>query len=78
MHIHLRVHLNKTTARTSQLYFDDGLSDEVFAAHSPYDGHPNRATRNANDGIYDATGLLKAGQSGGTVYAAVNLGITAK
>lgn len=77
VHIHLRVHLNKTTARTSQLYFDDALSDALFAAHSPYDGHQGRDTRNSDDGIYDATGLLKAQQSDGTVYAAVNLGIRA-
>ncbi|WP_425553027.1 intradiol ring-cleavage dioxygenase [Gordonia caeni] len=75
VHIHLRVHLNKTTARTSQLYFDDDLNDSVFAAR-PYSGHPDRDTRNDTDGIYDATGLLKAEQDGGTVYAAVNLGIT--
>lgn len=74
VHIHLRVHLDKTTARTSQLYFDDDLNDAVFAAR-PYSGHPDRDTRNDADGIYDATGLLTARREDGTVYAAVNLGI---
>lgn len=36
---------------TSQLYFDDAVSDRVFAA-APYGGRAGRRTRNGGDGIY--------------------------
>ena len=36
---------------TSQLYFDDAVSDRVFAA-APYAGRPGLRTRNGGDGIY--------------------------
>jgi protocatechuate 3,4-dioxygenase beta subunit len=36
---------------TSQLYFDDAVSDRVFAA-APYAGRDGRRTRNGGDGIY--------------------------
>lgn len=35
----------------SQLYFDDAVSDRVFAA-APYAGRDGRRTRNGGDGIY--------------------------
>lgn len=75
VHIHLRIHLNKRTVRTSQLYFDDALNDRIFADNSPYDQHKNRDTRNDTDFIYDQTGLLVVEEKSGTVYAALNLGI---
>jgi protocatechuate 3,4-dioxygenase beta subunit len=36
---------------TSQLYFDDAVSDRVFA-EAPYAGRSGRRTRNGGDGIY--------------------------
>ena len=75
VHIHVRVHLDKKTVLTSQLYFDDALSDALYKANSPYSAHVGRDTRNDTDNIYDSTGLLTVSQKSGTVYAALNLGV---
>jgi hypothetical protein len=40
---------------TSQLFFDDSLSDQVFA-QAPYNTRGARDTRNANDSIYSGGG----------------------
>ena len=40
---------------TSQLYFDDAVSDAVFA-QAPYAARGNRTTRNQNDGIFRRNG----------------------
>jgi protocatechuate 3,4-dioxygenase beta subunit len=40
---------------TSQLYFDDGITDEVLAA-DPYSERGTRSTTNSEDGIYPSGG----------------------
>ena len=52
VHIHAKVHLDARTVLTTQLYFDDALSDRVFAAR-PYSGRGEREQRNDADGIFD-------------------------
>ncbi|MGQ0702169.1 MAG: intradiol ring-cleavage dioxygenase [Gemmatimonadales bacterium] len=55
VHIHFKVRVFEGERRahefTSQLYFDDALSDRVFE-QSPYQPKGPRPTRNAQDGIY--------------------------
>jgi protocatechuate 3,4-dioxygenase beta subunit len=55
VHIHFKVRARDASGRaqefTSQLYFDDALSDLVFA-QPPYSQKGRRSTRNASDGIY--------------------------
>jgi hypothetical protein len=51
VHIHVKVHVGGSEVHTGQLYFDDTLSDSVYA-QAPYSSHPGRDTTNANDGIY--------------------------
>lgn len=55
VHIHFKVRARDSAGRaqefTSQLYFDDALSDEVFTL-APYSQKGRRGTRNANDGIF--------------------------
>jgi protocatechuate 3,4-dioxygenase beta subunit len=55
VHIHCKVHVGGSTVHTGQLYFDDALSDTVFA-DEPYAMRGARDTRNANDGIYASGG----------------------
>lgn len=50
VHIHAKVHLGNSTALTTQLYFDDDLTDEVVDV-SPYTGASSR-TRNDEDNLY--------------------------
>jgi len=55
VHIHFKIRTDPTAARglafTSQLYFDDALTDRVHTA-SPYAGRGQRSTRNQDDGIF--------------------------
>ena len=74
VHIHLKVHIDKATVLTTQLYFDEALNDEVFAT-SPYDEHTGRDTTNDNDSIYDETGLLTVKPQDEGYLGLINLGI---
>ena len=49
-HIHLRAHLGERIA-TTQLYFPDTITDEVFSL-PPYAGRPQRDTTNETDSIF--------------------------
>ncbi|MFC9359765.1 intradiol ring-cleavage dioxygenase [Rhodococcus sp. NPDC057014] len=75
-HIHLKVHIDKKTVLTTQLYFDEALLDEVYAT-APYSDHTGRENNvtNATDGIYDAAGLLTVATQSDGYLAAINLGI---
>lgn len=59
VHIHFKIRTTTAAGQmydiTSQLYFDDALSDVVFA-QAPYAGRGNRTTRNQNDGIFRSNG----------------------
>ena len=54
-HIHVKVHIDKKTVLTTQLFFDEALLNTVNAA-APYSSHTGREsnTTNAQDSIYDA------------------------
>jgi protocatechuate 3,4-dioxygenase beta subunit len=62
IHIHVKVHVGGEAAgdqyegghvaHTGQIFFDDAISDDVFATHEAYAGRPNEMrTRNTDDGI---------------------------
>jgi protocatechuate 3,4-dioxygenase beta subunit len=74
VHIHLKVHVDKKTVLTTQLYMDEAVNDAVFAT-SPYDEHTGRDTRNDNDHIFDASGLLSLRTSGNGYLGVLNLGV---
>jgi protocatechuate 3,4-dioxygenase beta subunit len=83
IHIHFKVRLydasSKTYEFTSQIFFDESLSDAVMA-QAPYNTRPGRDTRNTTDNIYGNDGAqltmaLTSNGSGG--YAGVfNVGLT--
>lgn len=56
VHIHLLVHLDASRVLTSQLYFDDAMTDEVFT-EPPYNTRGQRNTTNSNDGIIRSGGV---------------------
>jgi len=56
VHIHAKVHLDNATVLTTQFFFDDPISDEVYAQGSPY--LEGRQVTNDNDGIFDSTLIL--------------------
>ncbi|WP_009478151.1 intradiol ring-cleavage dioxygenase [Rhodococcus sp. JVH1] len=75
-HIHLKVHIDKKTVLTIQLFFDEALLDEVYAT-APYSDHTGRENNvnNSTDSIYDAAGLLTVAEQSDGYLAAINLGI---
>jgi protocatechuate 3,4-dioxygenase beta subunit len=76
VHIHLKLHVNRKTVVTTQLYFDEAVNDAVFAT-SPYDERGGRDTRNSDDSIYDESGLVTIRRTGTGYLAAINLGVNA-
>ena len=75
-HIHLKVHIDKKTVLTTQLFFDEALLDEVYAT-APYSDHTGRESNvtNATDSIYDDAGMLTVAKQSDGYLAAINLGI---
>lgn len=76
VHIHLKVHVNKKTVLTTQLYFDDALNDAVHTA-APYNAHTGRRdTRNDTDKYIDQdAGLITVTQRSGGYLGVINLGV---
>jgi protocatechuate 3,4-dioxygenase beta subunit len=77
VHIHFKVRTNPDSAQgyefTSQLFFDDALSDQVLA-QPPYNVSGAR-TLNSQDGIYDDLLLLNVTPAGGGYAATFDLGL---
>lgn len=68
VHVHVKLRVPSAGVEyTSQLYFDDALTDAVFAA-PPYAARGPRSTRNADDGIFRSGGssLTLSPQADGT------------
>lgn len=63
-HIHLKARIlnasgKETLEATTQVFFDDRITDDVYANIPPYNSRRNRDTRNSQDGIYrERTSLL--------------------
>ena len=83
VHIHYKVRLfsgaTKTYEFTSQVFFDDTLTDQVFA-QAPYSSRGTRNTRNSNDGIYQSGGtstlLTTASDGAGGYTSTYDIGVT--
>ena len=75
VHIHVKVHINRDTVLTTQLFFDDTLNDTINAEVSPYNEHTGRDTYKKTDTIYSDEGLMQAHYDGEKVIAAINIGI---
>lgn len=55
VHIHIKLRTADGYDFTSQLFFDDNFTDEVFAV-APYNNRGERHLRNADDGIFNGGG----------------------
>ena len=82
VHAHLKVFLDSKTAVTTQLFFDEGFTDGIYAAE-PYSSTGERDVRIEADGVYsqaDAEGtplLLTLKRDGDQVLAAGNIVVAA-
>ena len=77
VHIHFKIRTTSGHDFTSQWFFDDKLSDSVFA-QAPYAARGQRDTLNSQDGIYQNGGsqlLLAPALAGGTYSATFNIGL---
>jgi protocatechuate 3,4-dioxygenase beta subunit len=74
-HLHLKVHLDGATALTTQLFFDDAVSDAVYAANDPYRQHAGRDTTNARDAFFAETALLHLAQGAAGWLGAIVLAV---
>jgi protocatechuate 3,4-dioxygenase beta subunit len=83
VHIHFKVRVPAGARRghefTSQLYFDDGITDEVHAL-APYNAKGPRDTRNDRDGIYRARNsgpqlLLNLNRDGEGYRGSISVGL---
>lgn len=78
VHIHFKVRTfdgsSNTYEFTSQLFFDDSLSDEVYA-NAPYNTRGNRGTLNSNDNIYDDRLLMNLAPSGDGYASTFDVGL---
>ena len=73
-HLHLKVHLAEATVRTTQLFFDDAVSDGVLAA-DPYSAEGSRDTRNDTDSFYKPAAQLRLAADGARWLGALVLGV---
>jgi len=77
VHIHFKVH-HDTSGQgrefTSQLFFDDSLSDQMFT-QAPYASKGQRDTLNSNDNIYDDQLLLTVIQTEQGYAATFDIGL---
>jgi len=81
VHIHFKIRADADNGAaydfTSQLFFDDALSDAVFA-QEPYAAKGKRGTRNADDGIYRSGGeqlLLRPTETAAGFSAVLDIGL---
>lgn len=80
-HLHFKVRGTAGTKRgyefTSQLYFDDALSDRIYSRH-PYSRNGKRVLRNNADGIFRDSGsrmILPVVENGASYSANFNVGL---
>ena len=76
VHIHAKVHLDSSTVLTTQLFFDDSVTDRVFAA-APYSGRGSRDVRNGDDGIFDEALLLDLSREGDGYAGTISFDVAA-
>jgi len=74
-HIHCKVHIDRRTVLTTQMFFDDNLTDAIYLVVPPYRERPPRDTRNDTDTVYADVGLVTAQRSADGCVAALNLGL---
>jgi protocatechuate 3,4-dioxygenase beta subunit len=81
VHIHFKIRLisggNVTHEFTSQLFFDDTLTDKVFK-QAPYSSRGARSQRNSNDGIFGNGGnqlMLEVKQDGAGYAGTFDIGM---
>ena len=71
-HIHAKVHLDRQTALTTQVYFDDEVSNRVYE-RAPYE--QGRDSSNGADGIFDESLVLTLREDGDGYAGAIGFDV---
>ena len=74
VHIHAKVHLDASTVLTTQLFFDDAVTDRVYAGAVHL---PRRAQRNDSDGIFDPALVMDLSQDGDGYVGTISFDVEA-
>jgi len=74
VHIHVKVHLDRTTVLTSQLFFDDAVTERVHA-DAPYSEDAGRDVFNGDDGIFAEELLLTLRERDGGMLGLLTLDV---
>jgi protocatechuate 3,4-dioxygenase beta subunit len=59
VHIHMKVHVGGSVVHTGQLFFDDGLTEQVYGS-APYSSRGTPDVRNSADDVYRSAGAASA------------------
>lgn len=73
-HIHVKAHVEADTVLTTQLYFDDALSDRVYATR-PYSARGTRHQRNDSDAIFDPALVMTTRREGDAVRGVMTIDV---
>jgi protocatechuate 3,4-dioxygenase beta subunit len=77
VHIHVKVHIGGNVVHTGQFFFNDALTDSVYA-RAPYNTRGARDVRDSSDSIYRNGGsksLLSVKKSGSDYVGAITMGV---
>lgn len=74
VHIHGKMHLDSSTVLTTQFFFDEAVTDAVYA-EDPYAEHTGRDSFNDTDGIFDDRLLLTLSQHDDGYLGLMTLGV---
>src|SRR5207245_5452394 len=78
VHIHFKIRTtNPSSEFTSQLFFDDAVSDQVFA-EAPYSQKTGQRLKNTGDGIFNDSGrklTLQMARTGSAYAATFDIGL---
>ena len=74
VHIHVKVFVSNAEVLTTQLFFDESLSDQVYAA-APYDANGTRDVTNENDGIFSSQTVMTVKRDGDGYLGLITLGV---
>ena len=74
VHAHVKIHVGNSRVVTSQLFFDEAVTRQVYAT-GPYATNSGQGTSNADAGIFAEANLLTPSKSGAGYIAAINLDV---
>jgi protocatechuate 3,4-dioxygenase beta subunit len=76
VHIHTKVHLDKSTVLTTQLFFDEDVTAAVYE-REPYTAHTGRDVFNDGDNIFDEALLLDLSEEGDAYVGTISFDVAA-